>query len=82
MRLTKITIIFSVAFVLASVFMWGNIANSEDKIELTQGQINLLSKLQNQQLISIEPKLNRAYINPGLPSLPIMIGHSPDDKLM
>ena len=66
MRLTKIIILFSLGFVLASGFMWGNIANSGDKIELTQGQINLLSKLQNQQLISIEPKLNRAYIDSGL----------------
>ncbi len=66
MRLTKKTILFSLVFVLAFGFIWGNIANSRDKIELTQDQINLLSKLQNLQLISIEPKLNRAYIDSGL----------------
>jgi hypothetical protein len=37
-----------------------------DRIELTEGQVNLLSKLQNQGLLSIDPNLNKAFIDPGL----------------
>jgi hypothetical protein len=39
---------------------------SGDRIELTAGQVNLLSKLQNQGLLSIEPNLNKASIDPSL----------------
>ena len=36
------------------------------KIELKQGQLNVISALQDSGWLSIEPKLNRAYINPDL----------------
>jgi hypothetical protein len=39
---------------------------SGELIKLTDGQAKLLSKLQKQGLLSIEPNLNKAYIDPGL----------------
>jgi hypothetical protein len=39
---------------------------SGDRVELNEGQLNLLSKLQSQGLLSIDPNLNKASIDPGL----------------
>ena len=65
MILIKKTPLFIIVFMIASIF-YGTIATGGNKIELTKGQIDLLSSLQKQQLIVIEANLNRAYIDPSL----------------
>ena len=39
---------------------------SGDRIDLTKKQLELLSALQSQGVVSIEPNLNRVLIDPGL----------------
>jgi len=40
--------------------------NENNKLELTQKQINTLKNLETKGLLSIEPDLNKAYIDPDL----------------
>jgi len=41
-------------------------AFSADQISLTKNQLDLLSQLQNQGVVSVEPNLNKVLIDPGL----------------
>jgi len=40
--------------------------SENNKLELTQKQINILKNLETKGLLSIEPDLNKAYIDPDL----------------
>ena len=56
----RIIIVFILLFFIAlPVF-------SAERVSLTQHQLDLLSQLQNQGLVSVEPNLNKVLIDPGL----------------
>jgi len=66
MKKTRKSFGVSIVVGIVFVFIFVNIASAADKIELTQGQLDLINNLQGQGFISIEPNLNQVYIKPGL----------------
>lgn len=54
-----IAVIFLVLIIAVPVF-------AAEEFSLTKGQIDLLNNLQKQGLLSIEPNLNKAYVNSSL----------------
>ena len=58
-RINNLVLVILILFIALPAF-------SGDRIDLTEGQINLISKLQSQGLLSVEPNLNKVLIDPGL----------------